>query len=58
MPTNTAKPKPPIGDDGLTQSERFMQAARELECDDDPERFREQVRKLTKTPPLKSKVKI
>lgn len=37
-------------DDGLTQSERFIKAARELECDDDPERFAERVRKLAKAP--------
>ena len=36
-----------MADDGLKQSERFMQAARDLVCDDDPERFAERVRKLT-----------
>ena len=35
----------------LSQSERFKQAARELGCDDDPERFKETVRKLAKAPP-------
>ena len=59
MSTETAKPKRPAGkatapDDGLTQSERFMKAARDLECDDDPERFAERVRKLAKGPPAKS----
>ena len=54
MQTNTAKPKRPAGkatapDDGLTQSERFMKAARDLECDDDPERFAERVRKLAQS---------
>lgn len=34
-----------------TQSERFKQAARELECDDDPERFAQVVRKIAKAPP-------
>ena len=34
-----------------SQSERFKQAARELGCDDDPERFKETVRKLAKAPP-------
>lgn len=34
-----------------SQSERFAQAARELGCDDDPERFKETVRKLAKAPP-------
>jgi hypothetical protein len=33
----------------LIQSERFMQVAREFECDDDPERFRERVRKVAKS---------
>ena len=32
------------------QSERFKQTARELECDDDPERFAERVRKVAKAP--------
>lgn len=41
MPKN-AKP----ADDGLTQSERFMQAAQELGTDDDPDRFAERVRKI------------
>ncbi len=35
-------------DDGLTQSERFIKAAQELGTDDDPERFKETVRKLAK----------
>lgn len=34
----------------LTQSERFIKAARELGTDDDPERFKETVRKLAKAP--------
>lgn len=33
------------------QHDRFAQAARELECDDDPERFKETVRKLASAPP-------
>ena len=33
------------------QIEKFKRAARELECDDDPERFAERVRKVAKTPP-------
>lgn len=40
------KTKP--ADDGLTQSERFIKAARELATDDDPERFAERVRNLAK----------
>lgn len=31
-----------------TQSERFMQVARELECDDDPERFKDRVRNVAR----------
>jgi hypothetical protein len=38
-------------DAGKPQAERFKQAARELECDDDPERFAERVRKIAKAPP-------
>ena len=37
--------------DPKSQSERFKQAARDLECDDDPERFAERVRKIAKAPP-------
>lgn len=39
------------------QSAAFIKAARELECDDDPERFKERVRKLAKAPPAPSKAK-
>lgn len=40
----------------LTQSERFMQAARDLGCDDDPERFKQRVKKLaTVSQPTKAK---
>lgn len=38
----------PMADDPKTQREKFEQAARALECDDDPERFRERVGKLVK----------
>lgn len=34
------------------QFDRFKEAARALECDDDPERFRERVRKLVKHKPV------
>jgi hypothetical protein len=34
-----------------TQSQRFIEAARELGCDDSEERFREVVGKLAKAPP-------
>lgn len=37
--------------DTASQSERFKEAARELGCDDDPERFKETVRKLAKAAP-------
>lgn len=39
------------GGEPRTQRKRFEQAARELECDDDPERFAERVRKIAKAPP-------
>jgi hypothetical protein len=35
-----------------TQSDKFKEAARALECDDDPERFRERVGKLVKHKPV------
>lgn len=35
-----------------SQREKFEQAARALECDDDPERFRERVSKLVKHKPV------
>lgn len=35
----------------ISQRERFERAARELECDDDPEHFAETVRRVAKTPP-------
>lgn len=38
--------------DETGQLEKFKQAARDLECDDDPERFRERVRKLVKHKPV------
>jgi DNA-damage-inducible protein D len=34
-----------------SQSQKFIEAARELECDDDEEAFRERFKKLTETPP-------
>ena len=37
-----------------SQRERFEQAARELGCDDDPERFEETVRKIAKAPPARN----
>ena len=35
-----------------SQSDEFKDAARALECDDDPERFRERVGKLVKHKPV------
>lgn len=35
-----------------TQSDKFKEAARALECDDDPERFREGVGKPVKHKPV------
>jgi len=35
----------------LSQLDKFKQAARELETDDDPERFKQRVGKLMKTKP-------
>jgi hypothetical protein len=39
-------------DDPKTQREKFEQAARELETDDDPARFRERVGKIVKHKPV------
>jgi hypothetical protein len=38
-----------------TQSDKFKEAARELECDDDPERFKERLKKLVKHKPVPEK---
>jgi hypothetical protein len=35
-----------------TQSDKFKEAARELECDDDDARFKERVGKLVKHKPV------
>ena len=35
-----------------TQSDKFKEAARELECDDDEARFDERVKKLVKHKPI------
>jgi hypothetical protein len=37
------------------QSDKFKEAARELECDDDPERFKERLKKLVKHKPVPEK---
>lgn len=38
-----------------SQFEKFKEAARELECDDDSERFKERLRKLVKQKPVPEK---
>lgn len=38
--------------DQPSQSDKFKQAARELETDDDPERFKERLKKLVKHKPV------
>ena len=38
--------------DASSQLDKFKQAARELECDDDDERFKERMRKLVKHKPV------
>lgn len=40
----------PTPEDREAQLKAFQDAARELECDDDPERFDERVRRLAKAP--------
>ena len=35
-----------------SQTEKFKQAARELECDDDPQRFKDRLGKLVKHKPV------
>lgn len=35
-----------------SQPDKFKEAARALECDDDPQRFRERVAKLVKHKPV------
>lgn len=39
-------------DDEPTQLDKFKEAARQLEADDDPERFKERVGKLVKHKPV------
>lgn len=38
--------------DTRSQADKFKEAARALECDDDPERFDERMRKLVKHKPV------
>ena len=46
----TTKPTP--SSDERAQLDKFKQAARELETDDDPERFKERIGKLVKHKPV------
>lgn len=41
-----------MGPNQKSQADKFKEVARELECDDDPERFRERVSKLVKHDPV------
>jgi hypothetical protein len=41
-----------MADDSKSQTEKFKEAARALECDDDPARFRERLGKLVKHKPV------
>ena len=52
--TSAAKPKSPTKRDS-EQRKRFIEAARELECDDDKERFEERLKKIAKQKPEKAK---
>ncbi len=47
------KPKPPKSDDP-EQSRRFIEAAKELGCDESEERFIETVRKVASAPPARN----
>lgn len=52
--TTAAKPKSPAKRVGISQRERFIEAARELECDDDKERFEGRLKKIAKAKPKDS----
>jgi len=41
-----------MSDNPKTQADRFKEAARELETDDDPEHFKERLKKLVKHKPV------
>jgi hypothetical protein len=41
--------------DEKSQSDKFKEAARELETDDDPQRFKERLKKLVKHKPVPEK---
>lgn len=48
-----AKSSKPADQVSSAQSARFIEAARKLGTDEDPERFKETVRNLAKAPPSK-----
>ncbi|WP_373491579.1 hypothetical protein [Parasphingorhabdus sp.] len=41
-----------ISNEKETQSEKFKRVARELECDDDEQRFKERLKKIVKQKPV------
>lgn len=41
--------------DSKPQLDKFKEAARELECDDDPEAFKKRLKKLAKAKPAEEK---
>jgi hypothetical protein len=45
----------PEPEEKLTQLDKFKQAARELETDDDPERFKERLGKIARAKPKPEK---
>lgn len=45
--------KSKISESDKEQIDKFKEAARELDCDDDEKRFRERLSKLAKTKPAK-----
>ena len=44
-----------MNDEPKSQLDKFKEAARELECDDDPQRFKEMLGKLVKHKPVEDK---
>jgi len=48
MTKTTSTPSP----DDTSQLDKFKEAARQLETDDDPERFKERLKKLVKHKPV------
>jgi hypothetical protein len=49
--SSATKSKSPGKRVGITERQRFIEAARELECDDDKERFEERLKKVAKAKP-------